>query len=138
MKGYLIDINILSEIRKGAQANAGVQTWFNDTEDDHLYLSSLVIGEIRRGVELVRRKDSMQAQKLEAWLMYIKESFAERMLGINNEICEIWGGFGLQEPVPPIDGLLAATALFHNLTLVTRNIKDVQRTPTTILNPFSE
>ena len=133
-----MDTNIISELRKGDRVDKNVQAWFDGVEDSDIYLSSLVIGEIRRGVELVRASDSQQAQRLEAWLRYIKDTFSDRILGLGNDICEIWGEFGLREPVPPIDGLIAATALFHNLTLVTRNTKDVSRTPVSILNPFED
>lgn len=107
-------------------------------DDDELYLSVLVIGEIRRGIERLRKRDSRSAQHLESWLMRIKAQFGDRILAIGEEIGELWGELGLEQPVPPIDGLLAASALYHNMTLVTRNTDDVERTGVALLNPFTE
>ncbi len=138
VKGYLIDTNILAEIRKHERCNPGIRRWFTQVDDDSLYLSVLVLGEIRRGIELLRRRDSVAAGQLDAWLHRISAQFTHRILTIDRNICDIWGGLGLQQPVPPIDGLLAATALFHDLVLVTRNTNDIQRTGVHHLNPFSE
>ena len=69
--------------------------------------------------------------------MHLREEFADRILGVTEEIAELWGQLGLVAPLPPIDGLIAATAMYHDLALVTRNLKDVQRAPVTVINPFS-
>jgi len=137
VSGYLIDTNVISELRKGERCNPQVRQWIAAVDSDALYLSVLVIGELRRGVELIRRRDRTSAQRLEAWLARTKALYSERILPITSDISELWGEFGLEQPVPPIDGLLAATALYHDLTLVTRNISDVSRTPATVLNPFA-
>ena len=137
MSAFLLDTNLISELRKGARANAGVREWIDSVESDQLYLSVLVIGEIRRGIEQIRRRDPRSAQHLEAWLMHLREEFADRILGVSEEIAELWGGLGLDAPLPPIDGLIAATAMYHDLTLVTRNEKDVRRAPISSINPFS-
>ena len=137
MKGHLLDTNVVSELRKGDRCNKGVRDWFADTDSEAIYLSVLVIGELRRGVERIRRRDSMAAQRLEAWLKRLKSQYRHRILPVNEEIAELWGGLGLSQPVPPIDGLLAATALYHDLTLVTRNTDDVSRTPARVFDPFA-
>ena len=137
MRGFLLDTNVISELRKGARANAGLREWFDSVESNQLFVIVLVIGEVRRGIEQIRRRDPRSAQHLEAWLMHLREEFADRILGVSEEIAELWGELGLDAPLPPIDGLIAATALYHGLTLVTRNEKDVSRAPVAIINPFS-
>lgn len=109
----------------------------DNVESEQLYLSALVIGEIRRGIEQIRRRDPSSAQHLEAWLMHLREEFSDRIYVVSEEIAELWGELGLDEPLPPIDGLIAATAMYYNLTLVTRNEKDVRRAPIQIVNPFT-
>jgi predicted nucleic acid-binding protein len=137
MSGFLVDTNVISELRKGERANSGVLDWLAGVDSADLYLSVLVVGELRRGIEQIRCRDLRSAQHLEAWLMHLREEFADRILGVTEEIAELWGQLGLGAPLPPIDGLIAATAMYHDLTLVTRNLKDVQRAPVTVINPFS-
>lgn len=133
--GYLLDTNVLSELRK-KRCNKGVRRWFESVDDDDLYLSVVVVGEIRRGVELIGRRDPAGAQSLDRWLNGLRRSYAERILAIDLEVAELWGRLSLEEPLAPIDGLLAATALHHRLTLVTRNVVDVARSGADVLNPF--
>lgn len=134
--GYLIDTNVLSEMRKGARANLNVQAWVARYMASEVFLSALVVGEIRRGIEIVRRKDSDQAEAIERWLTTVTSSFGDRILPVTRQIAEEWGRLSVPDPVPVIDGLLAATARVHSLTLVTRNVKDVARTGVPIVNPF--
>lgn len=136
MTAFLLDTNVVSELRKGERADPGVLGWFEAVDSDELYLSVLVIGEIRRGIELIRRRDPSSAQSLEAWLARLRRQFAERILPVDDEVAQLWGTLGLEQPLPPIDGLLAATALCHGLVLVTRNEADVSRAPIRVLNPF--
>lgn len=135
--GFLIDTNVLAELRKGQRGNPGVLTWYENAGESSLYISVIVLGEIPRGVELLRRRDVMAAEHLESWLLVLRESLGSRLLPITDEIADRWGRLGIPDPVPVADGLLAATALVHNLTLVTRNIRDVQRTGASVMNPFS-
>jgi hypothetical protein len=137
VKGFLIDTNVISELRKKNRANRGVISWFDSVDADLLYLSVLVVGELRRGIELIRRRDVVAAQNLEVWFLRLKNEFSDRVLEITGEIAELWGQMGLQSPLPPIDGLLAATALHHGLVLVTRNVSDVESSTVQILNPFT-
>jgi predicted nucleic acid-binding protein len=135
---YLLDTNIVSELRKGPRANPGVVSWIAAVEDTQLYLSVLVVGELRRGVELCRRRDPRSATALEQWLDELLRLHGGRVLGIDRSVAEAWARLGVPDPVPVVDGLLAATAIIHGLTLVTRNVADVRRTGVRVLNPFSD
>jgi toxin FitB len=133
---YLIDTNIISEVRKGARCDAHVAAWYASIADEDLYLSTLVLGEIRKGVELARLRDAGKAAALERWLREIEVAFAGRVLGIDNAVSDQWGRMSAVRPIPVIDGLLAATALTNGLTLVTRNDRDVVGVGAGVLNPF--
>ena len=138
MTGYLLDTNIVSELRKRDGCHPNVRRWFAALDDDAIFLSVLVVGEIRRGIELIRRRDQMAGRALDRWLKGLERQFEERILPVTVEICERWGRIGLDQPLPPIDGLLAATAMHHGLTLVTRNTAHAKRSGVAILNPFAE
>jgi predicted nucleic acid-binding protein len=133
---YLIDTNIISELRKGAHCDAHVGAWYASIADEDLFLSTLVLGEIRKGVELARPRDTGKAAALERWLREVEAAFDGRILGIDNTVSDQWGHMSAIRPVPVIDGLLAATALTNGLTLVTRNDRDVAGLGATVLNPF--
>jgi toxin FitB len=133
---YLIDTNIISEVRKGRRCDPNVAIWYEKIEDASLYLSVLVIGEIRKGIERVRRKDNAQADAIENWLAAVDKAFGERILPIDRAVANEWGRLNATRPLPVIDGLLAATAKIHRMTLVTRNAADVADLGVQILNPF--
>jgi toxin FitB len=133
---FLLDTNILSELRKRGLADPNVQAWYGTVPDSELFTSVLVIGEIRRGIELKRPTNSAFATKLERWLRWIQQNFQDRILPVTQEIAEVWGALSPTQPLAEPDGLIAATAIHHNLTLVTRNVRDVQRSGVTILNPW--
>lgn len=135
--GYLIDTNVLSEIRKGRRANAGVREWFAEANDDDLFVSVLTIGEIRRGIEGIRHRDPVSATYLDKWFATVKARSTGRVLLVTPNIADRWGRLNVPDPLPVIDSLLAATALEYGLTLVTRNIRDVERTGASLLSPFS-
>lgn len=132
----LLDTNILSELRKGVKANARLRGWFEGVASEDIHLSVLVIGELRRGVESIRRKDARQAAALERWLMRVVTDHAERILSIDGRVAEEWGRLTATRPASVIDTLMAATALVHGFVLVTRNLKDVAWTGVPCLNPF--
>jgi predicted nucleic acid-binding protein len=134
---YLVDTNVLSELRKGTRCAPAVARWSASAPSSAFFTSVLVLGEIRRGVERIRPRDPRQAQKLERWLQQVKTAFAGRVLLIDERVADAWGHMGVLSPLPVIDGLLAATAKVHNLTLVTRNVSDVIRTGVKILDPFA-
>ncbi len=134
---YLLDTNVISEIRKGPRCDPGVATWFAGISREEVYLSALTIGEIRKGIENIRRRDRRTAEALEAWLAELLATFSDRIVPIDESIAERWGRFNVPDPLPVIDGLLAATASVQGLVLVTRNIKHVESTGVDCLNPFS-
>ncbi len=134
--GYLIDTNVLSELQKGSRCHPSVRAWYAATDNGELFLSVLVIGEIRQGMERLRRRDVVQATRLEQKLLAVETLMAGRILPVNQAIAERWGRLNVPDPLPVIDGLLAATALVHGLILVTRNVRDVERSGVRWLNPF--
>jgi len=134
---YLLDTNVISELRKGERANPSVASWFADIADEEIFLSVLTIGEIRRGVESVRRRDPDSAAALDSWLARLSEAHRDRIVPVDRPIAEEWGRMNVPDPLPVIDGLLAATARILGLTLVTRNTADVEGTGIELLDPFS-
>jgi predicted nucleic acid-binding protein len=132
---WLLDTNVLSELRKGAKAEKGIRAWFEGADDDDLYTSVLVLGEIRRGIESIRRRDMASALALEQWLFRLATGFGERILPVDIRVADRWGALNVPNPVPTVDGLLAATALVHDLVLVTRNVRDVATTGVQVLDP---
>ena len=133
---YLVDTNVVSELRKGSRCDPGVASWFAKVSSEEIYLSALTVGEIRKGIESIRRRDATSAEALDAWLYELMESYADRIFPVDEVIAEQWGRFNVPDPLPVLDSLLAATASVHGLTLVTRNLKDVERTGVVCLNPF--
>ncbi len=132
---YLLDTNIISEARR-ARGSVQVKEWIASTPSDELYLGVLVIGEIRRGIERLHRRDPARAAMYEHWLTQLCREFRGRILPITAEIAEEWGRMNFPDPIPTVDGLMAATARVHGLTVVTRNTVDFIRTGVRLLNPF--
>jgi predicted nucleic acid-binding protein len=133
---FLLDTNILSELRKRGLANPKVQAWYSTVQNSELFTSVLVVGEIRRGIELKRAQNPAFAAKLERWLRWIQQDFQNKILPVTQQIAELWGTLSPTRPLAEPDGLIAATAMHHNLILVTRNVRDVQRSGVSILNPW--
>jgi predicted nucleic acid-binding protein len=134
---FLLDTNVVSEIRKQAP-DPGVAKWFASVPADRLFLSVLVVGEIRQGIERLARRDPAQAEIFEHWLGELIGRYGDRLVPITERIAQAWGRLNVPDPVPVVDGLMAATALVHDWTLVTRNVNDVSATGVRLLNPFSE
>ena len=135
---FLLDTNIISELRKGPRCDVGVADWYASVPEAGLFISVLALGEIRKGIELARRRqDGAQADVLELWLQTVVGRFSQRILPIDAIVAELWGQLYRVRNVPTIDGLLAATATAHDLTLVTRNVADVRDLGAKLLNPFS-
>jgi predicted nucleic acid-binding protein len=132
---WLVDTNILSDLRKGDRADPGIRAWFSETVEGDLFTSVLVIGELRRGVESIRRRDLPSALALEQWLARLAGEFRDRILPVDAAIADRWGRLNVPDPVPTVDGLLAATALVHDLVLLTRNVRDIERTGVKFLDP---
>jgi predicted nucleic acid-binding protein len=135
---FLIDTNIISEVRKGARCNPGVARWWADVAEGDLWFSTLILGETRKGIELARRRDPDKASVLEAWLGEVVSGFGDRLLPVDATVADEWGRMSAIRPVPVIDALLAATAKAHGLTLVTRNEADVAGLGVEVLNPFED
>ena len=125
-------------MRKGRRCDSRVSAWFKAAAGEEKLLSVLSIGEIRRGIDTIRRRDELSAQKLEVWLARLRAEFAARILTVDERIAETWGRLMVPDPLPVIDSMLAATAIVHGLTLVTRNVDDVRRTGVPFLNPFED
>lgn len=135
---YLLDANVISELRKGERVDASVRAWFSELDDEEIYLSVLTIGEIRRGVENVRRRDPDSATALDSWLARLGEAYRDRILPLDRTIAEEWGRMNVPDPLPVVDGLLAATAKVAGLTFATRNVADVEGAGVELFDPFSE
>ena len=132
---FLLDTNVLSEARK-PDRDPNLQTWLASVAASELYVSVLVVGEIRQGVERLRRRDPRQAAVYEAWLELLHHSYRDRLIPVTPSIAEEWGRLNVPDPIAVVDGLMAATAKVHDLTFVTRNVADVRRTGVRVLNPF--
>lgn len=137
---YLLDTNVISEIRKGERANAGVRAFFQQAiaNQEKLFLSVVTIGELRRGIELIRyRNDHAQAQQLEQLLDTILSQYRDYIIDIDSDITQLWGRLRVPHHEHELDKLIAATAILYDLTVVTRNVQDFAGTGTHLLNPFS-
>jgi predicted nucleic acid-binding protein len=134
---YLLDTNVLSELRRGHRADEGVARWFATVPEESIFISVLVLGELRQGVERIRRRDPASAARLERWLHALLATHSDRFVPVDERVADLWGRLCVPDPLPAIDGLLAATALVHDLTLVTRNVRDVESTGVRVLNPFA-
>ena len=132
---FLPDTNVLSELRRRIP-DKNVLAWFATTRASQLHLSVLVVGEIRQGIARLARRDPAQSARLDEWLTRLLSSYADRILPITADIAQEWGRLNVPDPVAAIDGLLAATARVHGMTLVTRNTADVARTGVSLINPF--
>ncbi len=136
MVTLLLDTNVLSELRKGRRCDPRVRLWASSVDQSELHTSVLVLGELKRGIERVRSKDPRFATELERWLSRVVARMRNRILPVDQAIALAWGRIAAARPVPPIDGLLAATAFTHGLTMVTRNVKDIAELGVSYLNPF--
>lgn len=138
---YLIDTNVISESRKRSKADSGVQAFFKQVaeEDARVFISVVTVGELRRGVELIRhRGDRRQATQLEKWLDQLLGDYEDRVLDITGDIAQLWGRLRVPHPENALDKQIAATALIYDLTVVTRNHKDFSKTGVRLLNPFKQ
>jgi toxin FitB len=136
---YLIDTDVISELRKGTKTNPGVLRFFAEAEKSNhaLYLSVITVGELRRGVEIIRhRKDTPQAERLEEWLEALLKNYEDHILEFGPDEAQVWGRLRVPHPENALDKQVAATALTHGLTIVTRNAEHFARLGVDIVNPF--
>lgn len=136
---YLIDTNVLSELRKGRKANSAVLAFFAEVDPAGLYLSVQTIGELRSGIARLRlRGDGPQAQTLENWVGRLLEEYGERVLAFDADCAQVWGQLMAGSGQNLIDKQIAAIALINSLTVVTRNSRDFTGTGVTVRNPFGD
>jgi hypothetical protein len=133
--GYLLDTNFISETRK-IRTNAGVMAFLSAADTAGLFLSVLTLGELRKGVEAKRRTDSVTAASLSLWVDGIETTFADRVLPVDAAAARLWGELAARRSLPVVDTLIAATAITHGLTLVTRNTRDLAATGVPLLDPW--
>jgi toxin FitB len=134
---FLLDTNVVSEARR-RDGSPRVKAWVAARAPEELHVSVLLVGEIRGGIERLRRRDPAQAEVYEAWLQGLQRDYAERVIPITSEIAEEWGRLNSPHPIPTVDGLMAATARVRGMTVVTRNTADIARTGVLVLNPWEE
>jgi len=137
---YLVDTEVISEARKGDRSNAGVRAFFSRASQDgaELYLSAVTIGELRQGVERIRhRGDKAQAQRLERWLLQVTSAYADRILPLDEETAHVWGRLRVPNPENPLDKQIAATALIHDLEVISAKVAHYGPTGVRVRNPFT-
>ncbi len=138
---FLLDTNVISEIRKGARGNRGVQQ-FSEQVNIHkspVYLAAATVGELRRGVAALSfRGDVPQADLLGRWLHHVLTEYTSGVIAFDEPCAQVWGRMMVPDVSNAIDKQIAATAIVHQLTLVTRNTRDFQNTGAKLLNPFIE
>jgi predicted nucleic acid-binding protein len=132
---YLLDTNVVSEVRR-KRPEPAVVAWFESVDDAQLYLSVLVVGEIREGVERLRSRDPAQSASLEQWLASLLDGFGDRVLDVTSTIAEAWGRLRVGASLPVIDSILAATALVHGLTVVTRDRRPFEQAGVPYVDPW--
>lgn len=134
---YLIDTNVISELRKGSKCNLGVQRFFESIQSESIYISVLTLGEIRRGCENIRQRgDTLQASQLENWLEEITREYKHKILSFDDECAQVWGKLMSPHKSNPIDKQIAAIAMINQLAVVTRNVDDFRETGVQMINPF--
>jgi toxin FitB len=134
---YLLDTNIISEIRK-RHPHPAVLEWWRSADAASLYLSALTMGEIRLGIERLRLRDPVRADSLDQWLSGLYSVYADRIVSVNAQIADEWARLNASHSLPVTDSLLGATAKSHGWILVTRNVKDLARCGVAVLNPFEQ
>ena len=131
---YLLDTNIVSELRR-PKPHVGVVAWVSAQDATSLYISAMTIAELQRGVEMTRAQDSEKATQIEAWLEQL--ILTGQVLALDAAVCREWARLMHRKPEDLIeDAMIAATAVVHNLTIVTRNVRDFNGFKVRTLNPF--
>ena len=139
LKMYLIDTNVISEVRKQSRANRGVINFFKVAEEQELrlFISVITVGELRRGVNIIRhRGDTLQADRLERWLNLLLNEYADNVLDFTATEAQVWGQLRVPNYENALDKQIAATALTYGLSVVTRNENDFIGCGVNIVNPF--
>lgn len=134
---YLVDTNVISELRKGNSCNRNVERWHREIDETDIFVSVLVFGEIRKGAEKIRHRDPERAGVLEDWIVALYAALGDRVLPLTAEIAEEWGRMSAMRTVPIVDCLLAATAKVHELTIASRNTADFAGLDVPVFDPFA-
>jgi predicted nucleic acid-binding protein len=132
----LVDTNVVSELKRGRKAAPRVVKWFSEIPPERVFTSVIVLGEIRRGIELVARRDKAQAGILEDWYASIRRRLGDRVLPVDEPVMAAWARISVPDMLPTYDGLIAATALVHGLTVVTRDTEDYRRARVPVIDPW--
>jgi predicted nucleic acid-binding protein len=135
-RGYLLDTNVVSETRR-REPHPGVLAFLASVSSSLLFLSVITVGELRRGVAARRRTDPTIAAALREWVDELAARFADQLLPVDVAVADRWGELTSPGAVPVVDALIAATALEHDLTVVTRNVKDFERFEVDLLDPWA-
>jgi toxin FitB len=132
----LVDTNVISELRRGRNADSGVVRWFATMPPENVFTSVIVLGALRRGIELVSRRDKRQAAALARWYDSVREQLGDRVLMVDEPVMTVWARISTPDVLPAYDGLIAATALHHGLAVATRNTRDYRRSSVQVVNPW--
>ncbi|MFK5921925.1 MAG: type II toxin-antitoxin system VapC family toxin [Verrucomicrobiota bacterium] len=137
---YLLDTNVVSELRKKQHSSPRLRNWFKNVNASSLFLSVVTIAEIQHGIELISKRDKIQAELLIQWKSRLQNSYQnlDHLLSLDPDTAQQWGKLQSLRPLPAMDAWLAATAIVHDLTIVTRNEKDFARLPIKLLNPWTD
>jgi toxin FitB len=134
----LVDTNVISELRRGRNAAASVVAWFARMPPENVFTSVVVLGEIRRGIELAASRDQLQAHPLEQWYATMRRRLGERVLVVDEAVMTMWSRITVPNKLPAYDSLIAATALVHRLAIATRNVADYRNVGLDVINPWIE
>jgi len=134
----LVDTNVISELKRGRKAALPVVTWFESLLPENVFTSMIVLGEIRRGIELIARRDKLRSEALEQWYAMMRERLGSRVLAVDEPVMTIWARLSVPKVLPVYDGLIAATALLHGLIIATRNTQDYRRAGVEVINPWQD
>jgi predicted nucleic acid-binding protein len=134
---WLLDTNILSELRKGNRADDNVKAWADRVRRDPQWISVLSLGEIRKGIEQIRQTDPKQAGHLDDWLLTLSGQYSDLILPVCSRVADVWGRLQVERSLPVVDSLLVATASVHRLRIATRNVADFTGLGIEVVDPFS-
>jgi toxin FitB len=134
----LVDTNVISELKRGRSAAPGVVAWFAALSPQNVFTSVIVLGELRRGIALVARRDKPQAEALEEWYSSVRERLGNRVLSVDEPVMALWARISVPHRLSAYDGLIAATALAHGLVVATRNTQDYRNAGARVINPWED
>jgi len=134
----LVDTNVISELKRGRNAHPAVTAWSAALPPEQIFTSVVVLGEIRRGIKLIARRDRLQADILERWYVDMRQQIGDRVLAVDEAVMMAWSKISVPNMLPAYDGLIAATALVHGMTVATRNTADYSRVGVEVIDPWSE